>query len=288
MDNNICTITSPEELRACLSSAKAIGKRVGLVPTMGALHEGHVSLIKASVAECDHTVVTIFINPTQFGPSEDFAAYPRTLDEDVAIAAGAGADIVFAPKQHRVYRPGDSTYVLPPQVANSLEGEFRPGHFRGVCTIVLKLFNMTTPDIAYFGQKDFQQALVIRSMVDELDLPIKIRALATYRDPDGLATSSRNKNMNPEQRSQALAISQCLLAAETKILDGENNPQVIRDFMQQFLTDAGIDRIDYAEVADTESLDMPDEIVGPVVLLIAAHVGATRLIDNRVVTPDAK
>ena len=190
-------VTTVAQLREQLRTARRAGRKIGLVPTMGALHEGHLSLVRAAKAECDYTVVSIYVNPSQFGPNEDFAKYPRTLEADLALLAGCGADLVFAPGNDEVYRAGHATWVEVGPVAEPLEGVFRPGHFRGVATVVLKLLNMVQPDAAYFGQKDYQQALVIRRMVADLDLPVAIRVCPTVREPDGLAMSSRNRYLSP-------------------------------------------------------------------------------------------
>lgn len=181
------------EIRAAVLAARAAGKTVGLVPTMGALHEGHLSLVRESTESCNCTIVTIFVNPTQFAPHEDFARYPRSLDDDLAALARLGVDYVFAPSRDEIYPPGFSTYVDPPAVAAPLEGICRPGHFRGVATVVLKLFHLVPADVAYFGQKDYQQSLVVRRMVEDLNLPIAIRVLPIVREADGLAMSSRNR-----------------------------------------------------------------------------------------------
>ena len=184
-------ITTVAELRCVLAPARRVGSKIGLVPTMGALHAGHVSLVRAAKAECDLTVATIFVNPSQFGPGEDLAKYPRTLQADLAKLAECGTDLVFAPSSEEVYGPGHTTWVEVGSVAAPLEGQFRPGHFRGVATIVLKLFNMVQPDAAYFGQKDFQQALVIQRMVQDLNVPVAVRVCPIVREPDGLAMSSQ-------------------------------------------------------------------------------------------------
>ena len=192
---------------------------------MGALHEGHLSLVRAAKAECDYTVVSIFVNPSQFGPNEDFAKYPRTLDADLALLAGCGADLVFAPGNEEVYRAGHATWVEVGSVAEPLEGVFRPGHFRGVATVVLKLLNMVQPDAAYFGQKDYQQALVIRRMVADLDVPVAIRVCPIVREPDGLAMSSRNRYLSPAARRRALVLWKSLQLAGKLVAEGERRRQ---------------------------------------------------------------
>jgi pantoate--beta-alanine ligase len=273
-------VTTVAQLRQRVAEARAAGKKVGLVPTMGALHEGHLSLVRASQAECELTVVTIFVNPTQFGPSEDFQRYPRTLEADLAALAPCGAVAVFAPANQEVYPPGFSTYVEPPAVGSRWEGECRPGHFRGVATIVLKLFQMATADVAYFGQKDYQQALVIRHMVRDLDVPIQVRVCPIVRESDGLAMSSRNQYLNDQQRVQARALSDSLQLAVREVQRGQRDAAAVADGMRRVLADAGIERVDYIALADPETLEPVTEIRDRVVALIAAHVGQTRLIDN--------
>lgn len=264
---------------------KESGKTVGLVPTMGALHAGHLSLVERSVAECHVTVVTIFVNPTQFGPQEDFAKYPRNLDADLAQLGKLGVDVVFAPADDEMYPPGHSTFVEPPEVAHRLEGQCRPGHFRGVATIVLKLLNVIPADAAYFGQKDYQQCLVIRRMVEDLDLPVRIEVCPTLREPDGLAMSSRNVYLDAGQRERALAVSRSLTTAADLAAAGQRDAETIRQAMRDVLLTAGIQRIDYVALADRESLEEVQEVKGPVVALVAAYVGETRLIDNVVIRP---
>ncbi|MCA9137569.1 MAG: pantoate--beta-alanine ligase [Planctomycetales bacterium] len=259
---------------------------VGLVPTMGALHDGHLSLVQASGRRCDHTVATIFVNPTQFAPGEDLQKYPRTLDADIAGLRSAGADAVFIPDQDQIYPPGCSTFVKPPDVAETLEGEFRPTHFQGVCTIVLKLFHLLPTTHAFFGEKDFQQLCVIQAMVRDLDVDIEIVPCPIVRDPDGLAMSSRNRYLNDRQRQRALCLSAALRQAEQAYLGGEQNPKTIENQMRSILSgddqNNGVDSIDYAAVVDSKTLQPISDLDQPAVALIAARVGSTRLIDNRV------
>jgi pantoate--beta-alanine ligase len=272
--------TTRDEVQRVLAVARQAGKRIGVVPTMGALHDGHLSLVRASNDDCDFTVVTVFVNPTQFGPHEDFERYPRTLDRDIELLASCRVDLVFAPTNQEMYPAGFSTYVEPPKVAEPLEGQCRPGHFRGVATVVLKLFNSVPADVAYFGQKDYQQSLVIRKMVEDLNVPVSIRVCPTVREPDGLAMSSRNAYLSPAQRQQALALSGSLNLAAEMIRQGQRDASLIESKMRQALAVAGIDRIDYVALADLQTLDGVYTIDGPVVALIAAYVGQTRLIDN--------
>jgi pantoate--beta-alanine ligase len=273
---------SPAEMQAAVLSFRRQGRRVGLVPTMGALHAGHLSLIKIARERADVVITTIFVNPTQFGPQEDLARYPRTLEADLQSLSAAGCDIVFVPAAGEIYPPGFSTFVEPPAVAQPLEGVCRPGHFRGVATIVLKLFHLIPADIAYFGQKDFQQLLVIRRMVEDLAVPIEIIGCPTVRETDGLAMSSRNRYLSPAERQQALALPAALTRAEQLVAEGEKDAAVIVAQMSRILSEARISRIDYVALADPRTLEEKSVIEGPTVALIAAFVGTTRLIDNRV------
>lgn len=268
------------EIRELVLRAKAGGRRVGVTPTMGALHAGHLSLAAESNRACDVTVVTIFVNPTQFAPHEDFSKYPRTLEADLERLATLRVDAVFAPLPKEMYPPGFSTYIEPPQVAKPWEGERRPGHFRGVTTVVLKLFHAVPADVAYFGQKDYQQATVIRRMVDDLNLAIEIRVLPTVREADGLAMSSRNVYLSDDERRRALAISRSLRKAVQLTEQGERDAGVVRRAMLETLQSGGVDRIDYAAIVAPNTLDSLERLDGPAVALIAAHVGKTRLIDN--------
>ena len=274
------TITTAAEIYTETSALRAAGKTIGLVPTMGALHEGHLSLVRRARSECQAVIATIFVNPTQFGPQEDFSRYPRTLERDLELLAAENCDLVFAPPHDEIYPPGFSTYIEPPAVAAPLEGRCRPGHFRGVATVVLKLFNLIPADTAYFGQKDFQQSLVIRYMVRDLHLPVKITVCPIVREADGLALSSRNRYLSPAERKQALALSLSLRHAEELVRSGQRNAAAIGAAMQQHLTAAGIQRIDYATVADAATLADLNTLDRPAVALVACFVGTTRLIDN--------
>ena len=260
--------------------ARKKGQKVGLVPTMGALHQGHLSLVKAASSDCDFTAVTVFVNPTQFGPGEDLEKYPRDLDADLQLLEGLGVDMVFAPNLEEIYRPGHSTYIEPPKVAEPLEGQRRPGHMRGVATIVLKLFNIIPADVAFFGQKDYQQTRVIHDLVADLDVPISVQVCATVRETDGLALSSRNAYLSDAERQQGLAISQSLKMAVEMTRAGQTSPETIRASMTQHMHQAGIEKIDYVALVDANTL-LPVEEIGPgSVALIAAYAGSTRLIDN--------
>lgn len=286
MNSSASTITKPvvvrdpAEARALVQNARRAGNSVGLVPTMGALHEGHLSLVRASVRDCQFTVATIFVNPAQFGPREDFRRYPRNHQTDVDALSQHGVDLIFAPAVESIYPAGFSTYVDPPDVGRTLEGEFRPQHFRGVATVVLKLFNIIPADVAYFGQKDFQQSLVVRRMAEDLDLPLAVRVLPIVRERDGLAMSSRNAYLSDEQREQALALSRSLQAATKMVSDGERRSEPVVAEMRSILAEAGVTDVDYVAIADVESLALVDRIESRAIALVAARIGATRLIDN--------
>lgn len=268
------------EVRRWMRESRDGGKRIGLVLTLGALHEGHLSLVSAARRSCDAVAVTIFVNPTQFGPTEDFSKYPRTIDEDLDALRGLGVDLVFMPQREELYPDGFSTYVLPPAVADPFEGDFRPEHFRGVATIVLKLFNLLPADVSFFGQKDYQQCQVIRHLVADLNVPVEIRACPTIREPDGLAMSSRNRYLSPDERVRALALHKALDKAVRHVQEGTTDSSVVTQCMHDTLRQAGVTRIDYAAVADAETLAAIGTIDRPAVALIAAYVGETRLIDN--------
>jgi len=278
----------PTILSTCDAAYQAVrefqraGKRVGLVPTMGALHAGHLSLVEASNRRCDATIATIFVNPTQFGPQEDLDCYPRTLAEDLTALGTLGVPFVFVPTADEMYPADFSTYVEPPAVALPLEGTMRETHFRGVTTVVLKLFHALPADVAFFGQKDYQQALVIQRMVSDLNVPIAIEVCPIVREPDGLAMSSRNVYLDPEQRQRALSLSRSLQVADEMARAGECDAQKIADHMRQHMLSSQVDQVDYAVIADPESLQEVSQLNGSAVALVAARVGNTRLIDNAV------
>ncbi|MCA9121983.1 MAG: pantoate--beta-alanine ligase [Planctomycetaceae bacterium] len=285
-DKNIQVARTQLELRQCIQAAKTQGRSIGLVPTMGALHEGHLSLVRAAQRECDFVVVTIFVNPTQFAPHEDLDKYPRTFDEDLDALSELAVDLVFAPDQEELYPHGFSTYVLPPAVAAPLEGQYRPEHFRGVATIVLKLFNLIPAGIAFFGQKDYQQCQVICHMVKDFNIPIEIQVCPIVREADGLAMSSRNRYLSPEDRLRALALSKALDAAVAGFRQGIRDCSTISGYMDQILRQAGVTEIEYATVADASTLQPIGCIERRSVALIAARVGTTRLIDNALLVPE--
>lgn len=272
------------ELRNRLDAARAAGRRIGLVPTMGALHEGHLSLVRAAQAECDFVAISIFVNPTQFGPNEDFGRYPRTLAADCRLLADCRADLVFAPANEDVYPSGHETFVDVGSVAEPWEGRCRPGHFRGVATVVLKLFNLFAADAAFFGQKDYQQSLVIRRLAADLDVCTAVRVCPTVREHDGLAMSSRNRYLSSEARGRALSLWRSLCAADELFRRGEREAAVIEARMREILESAG-GAIDYAALADPQTLAPLSRIADSAVALLAVRIDSTRLIDNHLLVP---
>ena len=272
------------ELRSHLNAARAAGKQIGLVLTMGALHEGHLSLVRTAKLECDFVVTTIFVNPKQFDAAEDLKRYPRNTSADCETLKQLEVDLIFTPSTKDIYPDNFSTTVDPPAVASRLEGECRPGHFRGVATVVLKLFQMAPADVAYFGRKDYQQTLVIQHMSRDLNLPIRIECCPTIREPDGLALSSRNQSLSATQRTQARAISQSLDYAEQLVLDGERDSTTIKKAMHEILSTNKVSKVDYISIADTETLNEVDRVQDSTIVLVAAYIGEIRLIDNRQLT----
>lgn len=273
-------IHSPLEIYSLIDFERRENRRVGLVPTMGALHEGHLSLVTRAKQDCDVAVATIFVNPTQFGPNEDFSKYPRTLETDLEKLVSVGCDYVFVPAADEIYRPSHSTYVDPPHVASQWEGAIRPGHFRGVTTIVLKLFMMVPAHIAFFGRKDYQQVAVIKGMVDDLNLPIRIETCDTIRESDGLAMSSRNRYLSADERQRALSLSRALNTAKEMISNGERDASIIEAAMNAVLQAAPVDKIDYAKIVHADTLEPLSQIDSPAVAILAVRLGSTRLIDN--------
>ena len=253
---------------------------VGLVPTMGALHEGHLSLVRHARAGDDTVVVSIFVNPTQFGPSEDFARYPRDPDRDLALLREVGTDLVFMPPVEEIYPQGFDTYVEVGKLAQVLEGAKRPTHFRGVATVVAKLFSIVQPHRAYFGQKDAQQLAVIRRLTRDLDLPVEVVGLPTVREPDGLAMSSRNVYLSAEERKAALALYRSLEAAQELWRSGVRDASLIRRRMREVLAAEPLARVDYVSVADAETLEELETVNSPALVSLAVRIGKTRLIDN--------
>ncbi len=275
-------LKTEQQLRKFTGAARQAGKSIGVVPTMGALHEGHLSLVQHSNDQTDCTIVTIFVNPTQFAPNEDLSKYPRDLERDLELLRQHQVDAVFAPDKETIYPQGFSTSVQPPAVAKLLEGEFRPEHFQGVATVVLKLFNLVTADRAFFGQKDFQQVAVVKQMVRDLNVPVEVVVCPIVRDQDGLALSSRNVYLDQEQRQRALSLSKTLQLAVEAIEQGESDGHIIMAEMNQNLIDGGVSDIDYAVIADPVTLKAMNQVRKPAVLLVAAFVDQVRLIDNRV------
>jgi pantoate--beta-alanine ligase len=258
-------------------AAHARGERIAFVPTMGALHAGHVKLLEEARPLAERVVLSIFVNPTQFGPSEDFGRYPRDLDGDLAKAAGAGVDLAFVPGAADIYPRGFQTYLEVRELQRGLDGPHRPGHFVGVATVVCKLFNLVRPDVALFGEKDFQQLAIIRRMVADLEMGIRIVGVPTVREPDGLAMSSRNAYLSPAERTRALSLSKALFSARARAAAGEADPVALVTAARAQLD---VDRVDYLELVDARTLEPVPTIDRPCVLAVAAFVGKTRLIDN--------
>lgn len=272
------------DMQAVADRLRAEGRRLAVVPTMGALHEGHLTLIRRAKAPGAVVIVSVFVNPMQFGPAEDFDRYPRDLAGDVERASTAGADIVFAPAREEMYPPGYRTFVEVEKVTEGLEGRSRPGHFRGVATVVTKLFLCTKPHVAYVGQKDAQQAVVIRQLVRDLNLDIDIVVVPTVREPDGLALSSRNVYLSPSERSQATILYRALREAEALIRDGERSADAVRNALDVTIRTQPDARVDYLSVADASTLEELHSLRqgGSVLLAVAVRFGKTRLIDNLV------
>jgi pantoate--beta-alanine ligase len=278
--NMVERIQAPAEVRREVAAWRRDGLSVGFVPTMGALHEGHLSLIRASAAECDRTVLSIYVNPTQFAPGEDLDSYPRRLDEDCRIAEEAGAGLVFCPSDDVMYGEGFATYVVQEGITQVLEGEFRPTHFRGVLTIVCKLLNIVAPDRAYFGRKDFQQTVVVRRMVEDLNIPVEVRVMPTVREADGLAMSSRNAYLSGEERGQALCLHRALTAARELYAKGERNGDALRAAMREAIASAPLADPDYVDVVHGRTLEPLNDVGDGAVAVLAVRIGNTRLIDN--------
>ena len=269
------------EVREAVAKARAEGKSVGFVPTMGALHEGHLTLIRRAKAECGYVIVSIFVNPTQFAPGTDFERYPRDLEGDAAKAQAAGADLVFAPAVEEVYPPGDSTFVeVTGQLVDCLCGPRRPGHFRGVTTVCARLFNIIGADRAYFGEKDYQQLLVIKRMVRDLRLPLEIVPVPTVREPHGLAISSRNAYLSPEERKAAVVLSRALFAARDRYDSGERDAAALIAAAKRVIESEPRVKLQYLELRDAETLAEVQRVERRAVLALAALVGQARLIDN--------
>jgi len=278
-------IKSISEMKKKVRAFKAEGKIIGFVPTMGYLHEGHLSLVRLARKKGDVVVVSIFVNPLQFGPKEDYHIYPRDLERDLKLLEREKVDVVFVPEEEEMYPPGFQTYVEVEKLTKGLCGAFRPGHFRGVCTVVLKLFNIVQPDFAVFGKKDYQQLKVIERMVKDLNLDIEIIPHPTVRESDGLAMSSRNTYLNEEERRSAVSLYQSLKMAERLIFDGERDPESLKSLIKEYIEKFPHTRVQYVEIVDPETLEEVKEIKGPVLIALAVFVGKTRLIDNRLIEP---
>ncbi len=271
------------ELRVALKAVRESGQSIGFVPTMGYLHDGHASLIRQSTARCDTTVVSVFVNPTQFSPGEDLARYPRDLERDQNLCLRLGVAILFIPEPAEIYPTGFCTSIEVGPMGEALCGRFRPGHFRGVATVVTKLFNLVQPDLAFFGQKDLQQSSIIRRVVKDLNLPVDILVAPTVREPDGLALSSRNSYLTPQGRERALGISRGLFAAERSFQEGERDAGTLVAAVRRHLE--GLDEVQYCEVVDPLTLDaLAGHVTRPAALCVAAVVDRTRLIDNLLLT----
>ncbi len=273
------------QLRKVLSEARSEGKSIGFFPTMGALHEGHLSFMRAARKETDFLVISIFVNPSQFGPSEDFAEYPRDLEGDLAKVEEVGVDLVFAPSTDEMYPEGFATFVVQERLTDRMCGLSRPGFFRGVTTVVAKLFNLVGPCVAYFGQKDYQQSVVVRQMVRDLNMEVEIRVLPTVREADGLAMSSRNKYLKPTERQEALCLYKALNEAKALVAAGESKSEKIIEKMKEIVARAPSAKIDYIVVADPENLEDIETFKGRALVALAVWIGKTRLIDNMLISP---
>ena len=280
------TFSQVAPLRVSLRGLREEGKTIGFVPTMGALHDGHLTLMRKAKGECDVVVASIFVNPSQFGQNEDFAAYPRDLNRDLQMVSNAGVDTVFVPETSEIYPNGFQTIVDVPVLGSILEGAIRPGHFRGVATVVTKLFNIVQPERAYFGQKDYQQLLVIEQMVRDLNIPVKIIMVPTVREADGLAMSSRNAYLNPEQRQAAVLLSHLLNRAKDLINSGQTDVVKVKADLEAILAEEPMAAVDYIAFAHPETLAPLETLNEAAALLLAVRIGKTRLIDNALLAPD--
>jgi pantoate--beta-alanine ligase len=269
-----------EDMRAACREARRRGQRLGFVPTMGALHEGHLSLVRAARASCDVVAASIFVNPTQFGPNEDLAKYPRTFESDRDLLAKEGVGLLFAPSVEEMYPEGTVTWVTVERLSDKLDGRSRPGHFRGVTTVVAKLFHIVKPDAAFFGQKDAAQVAIIRRMVRDLNFPVEIVACPIVREADGLAMSSRNAYLDLAQRQQALVLHRALMRVQKSWEAGERHAKQLEAAGREEIAAEKSIRLDYFEVVDPDSLDPVDNVADGALVAVAAYVGTTRLIDN--------
>ena len=269
-----------KEAREEISRARCEDKVIGFVPTMGALHEGHLTLVRRAREQCDYVCISIFVNPAQFGPNEDLNKYPRTLESDIEKCKEAGVDLIFVPSPAEMYPEGFNSWVKVKGLTEVLEGQIRPGHFRGVTTVCAKLFNIIDPDFAFFGTKDYQQLKVIEKMVRDLNMRLKIVSVETVRESDGLAMSSRNAYLSSDERHAALILSKSLQMAKEAFSSGERNAETIQELVENFIKAEQSANIDYIAVVDAETLISIDKIIKPAVVLLAVRIGKTRLIDN--------
>jgi pantoate--beta-alanine ligase len=276
-------ISEISTIKAAIAKQKMMGKSIGFVPTMGFLHEGHLSLVRESLQQADCSVVSIFVNPSQFGPSEDFRDYPRDLKKDTAVLEEMGVDYLFVPDNEEIYPEGFKTYVEVTDLQDRFEGRSRPGHFKGVCTVVLKLFMIVQPDIAFFGQKDAQQALIIKRMVRDLNLDVDIQVLPIIREKDGLAMSSRNVYLNKVQRKAALCLVKSLRNADQAFKAGERDSSIILSGMTRLINAEPLAKLDYVAIVDLDNLEPLDKIEKDALILVAVFIGRVRLIDNLIV-----
>ena len=281
-------IATIAEMKAACRRVTRNGKTLGFVPTMGALHEGHLSLVHASKARCDVTAVSIFVNPLQFGPAEDLDKYPRTMERDTALLEQLGADLLFTPGVEEMYPPGAQTYVLVEELSDKLDGASRPGHFRGVATVVAKLFEIVRPDLAFFGQKDAAQAAVLRKLVDDLDMDVEVVVCPIVREKDGLAMSSRNVYLTSEQRQQALVLYRALTRVQIAVDHGERDSAKLIEIGKQVIANESGAKLDYFAIVDLDTLDPLADVSHCALVAVAAYVGSTRLIDNVLITPSSR
>jgi pantoate--beta-alanine ligase len=281
-------IATIAEMKAACRQVTRNGKTLGFVPTMGALHEGHLSLVRASKARCDVTAVSIFVNPLQFGPAEDLGKYPRTMERDTALLEQLGADLLFTPAVEEMYPPRAQTYVLVEDLSNKLDGASRPGHFRGVATVVAKLFEIVRPNLAFFGQKDAAQVAVLRKLVNDLDMDVEVVVCPIVREKDGLAMSSRNAYLTSEQRQQATVLYRSLLRVQSVVDRGERDSAKLIEIGKQVIAqEAGV-KLDYFAIIDLDTLDPVADVSHCALVAVAAYIGSTRLIDNILVTPSSR
>ena len=286
MDRRPVVVSTAKEVRDLVAAARRAGRTIGLVPTMGALHDGHLSLMRRARSECGYVVASIFVNPTQFPPGEDFERYPRDLEADVGKAGQVGVNLVLAPPTSEIYPPGDCTFVeVTGPLVECLCGLHRPGHFRGVTTVCARLFNIVCPDRAYFGEKDYQQLVVIRQMVRDLRLPLEIVPVPTVREPDGLAMSSRNSYLSPEERKAATVLSRALFEARARAEAGERDPAAFVAAVRELVGAESLVRLQYVELRDAETLAEARRVDRRALLAVAAFVGKARLIDSVLLEP---